>query len=119
MSSTAIKNLALGVLCAGLVGAAGMASAADRYFHGYGHRVYGHGYAPRVGLGIGVVIGAPIYAEPAYVDPYYVAPVYAPTVVIGGGGYYGRHYYGGPRFYGGYGYRGGLGYRGGFGHRYR
>ena len=111
MKTTAIRNLALGTLCASMIGAAGLASAADwhgHYYHG-GGVVRSYGYGPRfgLGLGVGVVIGAPAYVAPAYVEPTYVAPYYAPEVVIGGGYWGGSHYYrGGGYVRGGYSHRG-------------
>ena len=116
MKTTAIRNLALGTLCASMIGAAGLASAADwhgHYYHG-GGVVRSYGYGPRfgLGLGVGVVIGAPAYVAPAYVapayvEPTYIAPYYAPEVVIGGGYWGGSHYYrGGGYVRGGYSHRG-------------
>jgi len=115
MKTNAIKRIAVGALCACVVGAAGIASAADwhgghgfrgGYYHGGGGYVHGGG---GIGFGLGVTIGAPVvpaYVGPAYYGPgYYAPPAYygGPSVglgiVIGGGGGYihgghwgGRHW---------------------------
>ena len=108
MKTNAIKSFAVGALCACVMGAAGIASAADRhgdhgsrggYYHGGGGYYHGGG---GIGFGLGVTIGAPVvpeYVGPAYYGPAYYPPAYygGPSVglgiVIGGGGYYhGGHF---------------------------
>ncbi len=126
MKTTAIRNLALGTLCASMIGAAGLASAASQRVHFYhgGGIVRSYGYGPRFGLGLGVVIGgpayvAPAYVEPAYVDPYYVAPYVSGGIVLGGGGYWGGgHYYRGGGYVrgGGFAHGGGYARGGGYSH---
>jgi len=95
MKKIGLRSIAIGAICASLLGAASFASAGD--WHSRGFR--GHS-GVRFGIGLSIGIGAPVYAAPVYADPYYnpyVAPyaypyAYGPEVVIGGY-YHGGHYY--------------------------
>jgi len=145
MKGSAVRVLTLSALCASVIGATSVASAADwtqhyvyrpaavRYhssavrvgggypsrYSRYAGRAYVAPYGRYYGTGYAPVYGG-YYAPPVY-GPVY-SPYYGPDVVLGlsfGGGW-GYHGWGGPRggYFGGLGgYGGGRGFGGGRGGR--
>lgn len=119
MKNSAIRRIAIGTLCAGLLAVAGVASAGDWEYRGSyrpsGIRLIAHGptYGPGIRGGVGVQLySSPIYVDPCY-DPYYGEPSVGVDVVVGGG------YFGRGRTTHGEGRRGGYGHGGGASHNRR